>query len=197
MSTIIEDGKGKGNKAHVDDDNRIHARSVTASDLLATTIVGEAYIAGTGTVDVTNDTENYLLYVKNDSELDLVIHATNVVSGESTGGASNELTFLGKINPTGGTIISSGTPFAPFNLNLGSANVFNGTAHVAGSLGLTGSGGTQASGLIHGPGRHTFESTFILPKGASLTGGIQAATGNTSVKVSIGYTIYFRNKDNV
>ena len=195
MAHSIKDGTGDCYEAKVDVDKRLHTRAVTASEILAATIEGDAYIAGSGIVEITNDTDNYLLYVSNDSELDLVIEETSVVTGVSTGGASNEVTFLGRINPTGGTIVTGGTVFSPFNLNLSSARKFNGVAHVAPSLGYTATGGIPASGFVHGTGRHIFTSRFILPRGSSLTGGFKCATGNTSMTVSMGYTIYFRNPE--
>lgn len=195
MSNIIEDGSGKGYKAKVDSQNRVHTRAVVSSDLVASTSEGTSYIAASGVITITNDTDNYLIYIKNNSEKDLVLSQTTVVTGDSTGGI-NELTFLGSLNPTGGTLLSSGTSFSPFNLNIGSANIFDGDAFGSfGTLSLTATGGTPVNGFIEDKGRHIFDTSFILPRGASLAGGIKAATGNTSVTVSISYTLYFRDKD--
>lgn len=191
----IVDGTGDSHGAEVDKNYKLHTYSVSVNEAVSATINGESFILSTGIKGITNDTDNYLHYVRNTSGKDLVISETIFSLGESTGGASNEVTFLGQINPTGGTIISSGFAYSPFNTNLGSPEEFDGTAQLATSLGLTATGGTQADGFIPNVGRTVFNTPFILPKGASLAGGVKCSTGNTSQTVSIGYVAYFRDKE--
>jgi len=195
MSNMLQDGTGGGNFQEVDKNNNAHTYSITVSESVSATINGDGYILSTGIKTITNDTDNYLHYIKNDSAMDLVISETIFTLGSSTGGASDEVTFLGRLNPTAGTIISAGLSYSPFNTNLGSSNTFDGTSQLATSLELTATGGTQADGLITTAGRIIFNTPIIIPKGSSLAGGIKCDTGNTSQLCSIGYVVYFRDKD--
>jgi hypothetical protein len=127
MGLPIEDGKGKGNVAHVNDDNQLVVRAITQPDVeFYSEIKGDAY-TWNSSYSATGGQE--VISLKNtSSSKDLIIEEIIV------GSTVNQVWTLFEV--TSGT--AAGTTITGQNLNLGSGNVASqtafGNASVTGSL---------------------------------------------------------------
>ena len=160
----ITDATGFGFGARVDENNRIHAHSVTISESLQ----GQSYNINTGTIAISADSA--LLYFKNDEPEDFVITAIalgNDGTGTAPTGSRPSITLIR--NPTGGTIISTATPVDQNqNRNFGDSTTLAALAY-KGASGLTITGGNEIALLqASASGRDFYSIDFILPRGSSL-----------------------------
>lgn len=163
----IEDGKGSGKDAQVDDQNRLRTHAVTEPESLHASEEGLAYNLNTGLISITGDAT--LLYYKNTGEKDFVIEAIALGSFEGITHSDDPYITLVR-NPDGGNLISDATTTGTLNQNrnFGSTNEINGLFY-KGKVGGTCTGGDNIAILQATPGGRSFYTiNFILPKGSSL-----------------------------
>lgn len=176
MATI-EDGKGSGKDAQVDDQNRLRTHAVTESESLHASEEGTAYNLNTGLISITGDAS--LMYYKNTGEKDFVVEA--IALGSFEGITHSDDPYISLIrNPTGGDIISDATTSGVFNQNrnFGSSNALNGLFY-RGKVGGTCTGGDTIGILQASAGARSFYTiNFIVPKGSSI--GITLTANRTS-----------------
>ena len=159
----IEDGTGSGNKAQVDDENRLHVSSVTlVEEHHVNEDEGEAY-----TMDIdgiqTDGVDYWLAIIKNTADKDL--HITSVTLWVSAFSNTQILEAL-----LGGTFVyaTNGTAVIPRNCNAGSGKTATGDFYVNDGSGniTTVVVGSIAGRYIFGttPIKWTKRSHWILPK---------------------------------
>lgn len=193
MSNFIQDGTGKGYLVKVDSENRIIARSVVQSEFDNSTSTSNAFNINTEFLTITNATETPILYIKNNEDHDLIVEAWFIGTDVSVGSATRQSIMRVHPNPTGGTIISSGSNLSAINRSIGSSEELNAIIKLGGdAFTLTTSGSpvlyqTQANvarnfGIVH----------LAVKKGSSLAVTIQTY-GLTSIDVYTGFQVYKTN----
>lgn len=193
MSNFIQDGTGKGYLVKVDSENRIIARSVVQSEFDNSTSESNAFNINTEFLTITNATETPILYIKNNEDHDLIVEAWFIGTDVAVGSATRQSIMRVHSNPTGGTIISSGSNLSAINRSIGSSEELNAIIKLGGdAFTLTTSGSpvlyqTQANvarnfGIVH----------LAVKKGSSLAVTIQTY-GLTSIDVYTGFQVYKTN----
>ena len=179
MSTI-EDGKGGGKSAQVDDQNRLRTHSVTETEALHSSEEGKAFNINTGLISITGDAT--LLYIKNTEDADLVIEA--IATGSFDGITHSDDPYLTLVrNPTGGDLISDATAVdMNQNRNFGSSRTLSADAY-KGKVGGTVTGGNDIAFLqASGGSRGFYTIEFILPSNTSmaikLTANVSSGSAN-------------------
>ena len=182
MGLIIEDGKGTGRTAHVDNENRLNVLAITSSlEQHVNHIDGLAFSA---LVSVTpTGAGDCFGYIKNESDTDMIVTAIMVRC------ASDEIIQI-KLGDSGTP--TGGTDFTLVNRNAGSGNV----ASVDSQQGvdITGlSGGAVVAGTFVKGGESSvyipIESALIIPTGKVIT--FYAVTGTAAIM--IGAAIHFHS----
>lgn len=180
MGTFINDGKGSGLSAQVDDQNRLRTHAVTEDESLHAAEEGNAYNINTGLISITGDAT--LIYYKNTGEKDFVVEAIALGSFEGITHSNDPYITLVR-NPTGGDLISDATAVSMNqNRNFGSSNSTSGLAY-KGKVGGTLTGGNDIAILQASPGGRSFYTiNFVLPKGSSvglkLTANVSSGSAN-------------------
>lgn len=146
MSTIIQDGGGTNRRVRVNEDNRLEVDGITEERAVFNSIKkGQTFVAFTDFISFTGSGSNQygLMYIKNTSSLNMLVHHIKIWSGT--------LNQTAKIymydNPTTGTLISGANMAETMNINLGSANEFEGIVY-------QGTGGTLTVTNGEVMGRH-------------------------------------------
>ena len=103
--SILEDGKGSGKKAGIDNVNRLLTRAVTLEEKDLSASTGDKYNINTGDITLTDATITSVLYIKNNEDRDLVITGLIYNLGNSTGGSGDGVIDVYR-NPTAGTIVT-------------------------------------------------------------------------------------------
>jgi hypothetical protein len=162
---ILEDGTGSGNKAKVDSNKRVHTQSVTESEALHASEIGDAYNINTGNISFT--AAGTLIYIKNNEDQDLVVEAIAVGTGSGTTSDMGEI--IVERNTTGGDLISDATAVdMNQNRNFGSNKVLVCDVFKGKSGGTT-TGGNDVILFYHGSNGRLFGSIdLIIPKGGTL-----------------------------
>ena len=104
---IIKDPRSS--QAATVENNRLFTRSVTATVVQESATNGDTYNVNTGTINLTSGNKSGVLYLKNNSQNDIVVDVIGYLLGNSTGGAGDLIAEVKK-NPTTGTLISNATP---------------------------------------------------------------------------------------
>ena len=172
----IEDGKGSGKDARVDDKNRLRTHAVTETESLHSTELGTSYNLNTGLISITGDAT--LLYYENTGEKDFVVEA--IALGSFEGITHSDDPYIELIrNPTSGNLITDETTSGTFvqNRNFGSTNSLSGNFYKGKASG-TCVGDTIAILQATPGGRSFYTINFVLPKGASM--GIKLIANVTS-----------------
>jgi len=190
MTVVIKSGDN-GNTAKVSVDGKLKTSAVSQSSSIDSAIKGDTFFIGPGIVELTDDGLSELLYVKNDDFLDWIIDTIDSTFGQSTGAAGKDFTTTFTINPTGGTLITAGTPSAGLQTNLGSAKPLAATIMV-GAQGSTITGGTAVEEIVP---NDSFQQIFragpiVITPGSSFSIGVTPAVGNTSIKTDISVILY-------
>lgn len=193
----IQDGKGKGYEAKVDNYNKLHTRSVTVSSELVGALLYNQFGINTTAITLTSANESALLYAYWADPAEHMILSRQVMSfGPSTGG-SGQVRIRIIRNPTGGTLISAGTAITPVNNNFASSLTANGTwkkgaegSTVTGGLDMVDVGTNSGSILV------VSDIDWVVPNGSSYVIAITPPTGNTSMKVYLHDKFYSINPDN-
>jgi hypothetical protein len=173
----IEDGKGSGRDAQVDDQNRLRTHAVSESESLHATEEGLSYNLNTGLISITGDAT--LLYYKNTGDKDFVVEAIALGSFEGITHSDDPYITLVR-NPDGGNLISDATTSGTLNQNrnFGSTNSLNGLFY-KGKVSGTVTGGDDIAILQATPGGRSFYTiNFVLTKGASI--GVKLTANVTS-----------------
>lgn len=197
--TVLTGGR-KGNVAYVNNKGQLTISGVADPNTVDASIEGRGFFSSTGIVTLTSATVSSLLYIKNNSTRDLVIHQARHYLGVSTGGVGDFQTET-QVNPTSGTLIT-GTDGVDYNTstavntNLGEQdkNPFEGVVRV-GLEGTTAVSTLGALPQIFPSGPHTDKFTTVLPRGAVIVFGIKPPTSNTSCKVVLDLLMYFKDEE--
>ncbi len=187
----IDDGKGRGFRAGVDQTGRLEVASATFSEELLSTYSGDAFGLGTGTVSFTSSTQSAILYVKNEDPRPLVLDRVRVMLGTATGGSGDwRISF--QRNPTAGTIVSNALASGVTNLNHGS-NISPDAIAYRGVQGDTLTGGTGGSFPIKatGDGQVIFPFGRVLPTGSSFWIILTPPPGTTAADVYCVLRAYY------
>lgn len=187
MAEQIEDGTGKGYKVRVDEQNRLNVFSVTETILQKASDDGDSFNVNTGTINLTSASKSSLLYLKNNSDRNIVISTIGFLIGNSTGGSGDMLSEVIR-NPRIGTIVTNSVPVdININKNFGSSKTLSADAY-KGVEGDTIIDGEQAyTSLLASAGRAYTITTgsIVIPKGSSMGVNLTPQTGNTSMDVQI------------
>lgn len=146
MGLYIEDGTGSGLYTGVTPKNRLQTTGVVASESNWQTQFGLGFtytsaLVGQALVNLPNAAENAIFYARNDSNEDLVFSMMRYFAGEAVGAAASGVNIFRMYrNPTGGTIISAGTPGLVTNRDHGSSRTSGLFTRVGGG-GFTSTGG--------------------------------------------------------
>jgi hypothetical protein len=190
---IITDGTGSGNAAKISSTNRLAVDAISVAEERFFVGQEDAFNINTGIINLTNGgSSSGLLYMSNTAEEKLiVITAFIYLLGNSTGGAGTEDMLIQVIaNPTGGTLIDSGTAFPPGNRYLGSQKVLPATV-LRGAQGSTITGGTVLiESLFPGSGRNSVPVATIVPPGSSVAVDVTPKASNTNQDVQIALAVY-------
>jgi hypothetical protein len=183
----IEDSTGKRYGERVDENNRLHTRSVTTSENFQATVRGDSYNINTGIINLTNAVETPLIYVKNNEDVDLHILTIVVGAWTSTNGSGTD--GVPKIviirNPTTGTIITS----TPTDVDINSNRNYGDSKTLTIDAYKGATGDTMTNGDDHiiiqtgTSGRTVIPIDEILTKGDSIGVKYTPQGSNTSQKV--------------
>jgi hypothetical protein len=178
---LIEDGAGKGNRAKVDSNLRIHAQTVEETESQHAAEIGDAYNINTG--NITFSAAGTMVYFKNGETKDFVVEAVAVGLGSGTTSDSPEITV--ERNPTGGDLISDGTAVdMKQNRNFGSSKTLaTGTLVYKGKSGGTSTGADDtilfyqtAAGRLYAP------INLVITPGSSMAITIDPKLSSGSIK---------------
>jgi hypothetical protein len=192
MEVSIKQGNG-GNVATVDDQLRLHTQAYTVSSILESALRGRAYDIVSGIIDLTNDTENALLYVLNNEDEDIIMEIFFLDTSLSTGASAGDTgEFSYYFNPTGGTLISDASATTPINNRIGDPKTLDVTAYKATAAGKTLTGGTTLAFPIQGVGNYVEAPYYVIPKGSSVGVSYTPPASNTSQDINIGI-VFIKN----
>lgn len=189
MGFQILDGTGKNVKAKVDNSNRLYTQSVNRSEREQESLAGEAYIVGTGFVNLTTSGTSAVLYFKNNEDVDLVITRFLVGVKKSAGGTENFVTGIIYKNPTS-MVSGTGNPLAINNVNFGSSNTVDADSEIGQQGALLVGGSAYLATVAPTENLTSEDASTILPKGSSIGVFITPPPGNTSVDVSVGINLH-------
>ena len=194
----IEDGTGFGYAAKVDNTNRLEVAASVVDEERVAILRGEAWAVGTGLLQFTAANNAAVVYIKNDSEADLIVDRMRVMFGTATGGTGDWLFRIDR-NPTGGTIIDNATAAGVLNINHGSSTTPQGLFYkssvspIAGTPDtVTGGSGSQFPIKSTGENQLIIPAGRILPTGSSLALQVQPPAGTTSAYINIVTRCYYR-----
>lgn len=187
MSTL-DDGKGSGRSAQVDDQNRLRTHAITETETLHANEEGNGYNLNTGLISVTGDAT--LMYLKNNETQDFVVESIALGSFEGITHSDDPYITIVR-NPTGGDLISDATAVSMNqNRNFGAAKTLLADVY-KGKVSGTLTGGNDIAILQATPGGRSFYTVeFVLPRGSSigikLTANASSGTANWYCAI-IGY----------
>ena len=183
----VEDGTGKGLSAKVTADNQLLVKSINRPELTDQAIKGFGFSIGSGPKVITNDTQNGILFVKNNEDADLIIQSLIAQIGNTTGGAiTDDLIIEIFLNPTGGTLLTNGIVIDAVNKNVGSSNLLDPEIRTSSALGETITGAlTVVTLILADEGRTEFPLSAVLPKGSSIAVAVTSKSGNTNQQLQI------------
>lgn len=195
MSTILQDGTGKGFTQKVDEKNRAWTYAVTTAIEEQASYDGKAFNINTGLITLTNaSTKNAVMYVKNNEDDDLVVVQLIYQTGASTSGTGNIIVDVLR-NPTAGTIISGASAVEMTgNRNFGSSRALLATSY-KGATGTTFTDGTKIFESILATATQRIAvvaGAIVIPKGGSIGINITTPASNSSMAVEFVIACYLR-----
>lgn len=185
---VIKSGSD-GNTAKVNELGELSTFAVTEDVTIRKALSAEAYLIGTPIINLTTDTISYVIYVFNSDLVPWIITKIFPRYGESVGGGGLDFKSSTIFNPTGGTLLSSGTDFFAANLDLANQVPLQGIFKY-GAQGLIAVGNNPAAETLI-PAARPFENPvpIILRPGSSFAVGVTPPTGNTSLNVQFNYEL--------
>ena len=189
MGFQIQDGTGSSKKVKVGNSNRLFTESTTRSEREEQSITGEAYIVGTGFVNLTASTTSAVLYFKNNEDVDLVVTRFLIGVKKSVGGTENFITGIIYKNPTS-MVSGTGNPLAINNVNFGSSNTINADSEIGQQGALLAGGSAYLATVAPTESLTSEDASTILPKGSSIGVFIAPPPGNTSIDISVGINLH-------
>lgn len=194
MGFQIQDGTGSNRKAAVSELNRILTDSITEERAVYNSVeLGNTFLIVTDFLTYTGVTgqEDGVIYIKNNSDKNMLIHHIKLWSGTS-GQFTKISTYK---NPTTGTLISSAIAADVQNINFGSANTYEGLAYQGDGSNLTITDGNVWGRHYLGVGNQQmlafmWNGAVALPKGNSLAVVCEAPNG-VSVNLACEIEAYF------
>jgi len=189
MGFQIQDGTGSNRRVRVGTSNRLFTESTIRTEREEEALSGEAYIVGSGFVELTTTGTSAVLYFKNNEDVDLVITRFLVGVKASAGGTENFVTGIIYKNPTS---MSSGTgsPLLINNTNFGSSNTIDADSEIGQTSALLVGGSPYLATVAPTENLTAEDASTILPKGSSIGVFITPPPGNTSVEVSVGINMH-------
>jgi hypothetical protein len=141
---VIEDGGGGGNRAIVDEGNRLLTRAVFEPEIDYQSDSGNSYNFNTGApFDIGANNSSAVVFMKNTDQIyNLVVTAFIYNLGIAASGLTDGTEFTNIVVVRNPTAISSSTAVVPVNRNHGSTNLLNGTFS-KGAGGATFTGGND------------------------------------------------------
>lgn len=191
MSTTIQDGTGTKLKAKINSDNRLLTQTISESEFDNSVSRGNAYNINTEFITITSSSEVPILYIKNNEDRNLILNAWFIGTDADSGTATRLSLLRAYKNPTGGTIISSGTDINPVNRNFSSSNILDCIAKKGGdSFTATGYEATSVLYQTQGTKSRNFGTVqLILGRGSSIVITYQQY-GLTSNDIYTGFQVY-------
>lgn len=192
MSELTIKSGDSGNVASVDDKKRLATFAVTEPEAVNSSLQGETYFIGTGIINLSTAGESHIMYVKNTDTVDWVVEGVLLAFGKSTGATGLDFLANFTVGGTQGTLISAGSDISVLNMNIGNAKQLTGEFK-EGVEGSTVTNGFLAPALLVPSDSINIEfvaGPIIIAKGTSVAVSYVPATGNTSINVNVGMTIY-------
>lgn len=189
MGFQIQDGTGSTRKVKVSNSNKLFVESVVRTEREEEALLGEAYIVGSGFVELTTTGTSAVLYFKNNEDVDLVVTRFLIGVKKSVGGTENFVTGIIYKNPTsmsGG----SGNPLTINNVNFGSSNTVDSDSEIGQQGALLVGGSAYLATVAPTENLTSEDASTILPKGTSIGVFITPPPSNTSIEVSIGINLH-------
>lgn len=185
--SIIEDGTGSGNKTKVDNDNRLHVRSVSQSLQHVTSREDKEAFQVEADLAIATSEKNLLLIQNTDNDRDIVI--TLIRMGSAGAAATNTSAYFSV--KVGGQYSSGGTNKTPINLFVGNSTPAIGTFKDGGSTIVTTGTFSEIDRYYDANRLETFDKqgALIIPSGQALLVSHVGSTvaGNAYVDVTFYY----------
>jgi len=184
----IEDGKGTGKSAKVDNEFRLRTQAVSIAEALHAAEDGRAYNVNSGLISITGDAT--ILYLKNNGDLDIVV--AGIAVGLFTGITHVTSPYMTVTrNPTGGDLISDATAVTSnVNRNFGATITLTAEAY-KGKVGGTLTGGSEFGVLqVTSGGRSFFSLDIVIPKGSSIGLDLTASVSSGSANAYAAFICY-------
>jgi len=190
MSTI-NDGTGTGNVARVSG-NRMFTHSVTETEPLHATEVGDAYNINTGTIGLTSTTASDVLYIKNNEARDLVIESLTI--GIGSAGTTTDVSSITIVRNPVSVDFSTAVDMNQ-NRNFGSSRTIAVDAY-KGVEGSTHTNGDDIALAYAAPGtRVAIPVNFILTKGDRIAVNIDTNTTSGTTNVYVVAVCFLKEVD--
>lgn len=195
--SVIEDGTGRGYKAKVDDNKRLHVDSSGRTQDQQAALLSDSYNINTGSITLTSDGESAVFYMKYTGDNPLVIKEILGIIGTTTGGSGDGEIKIIK-NPSAGTIVSGASAVTTnSNRDFGSANQLDGVVYKGAE------GNTLTDGSVFADSTRssfgtviTFDASIIvLRKGNSIGVKFTPPAGNTSQTIKIAVTCFVEDSE--
>ena len=190
MATQIIDGTGSKRKAKVTQNNELLTDAITKSSGDQQALDGDAYIIGSGFVNLTSDLPSAVLYFKNDGNDDLVITRFLIGVRSSVGATTTEDHIRAIIyqNPTG---ISggAGSELIINNTNFGSSNIIDSTSEIGQEAAALTGGSVYFAAVAPVEQLTSEDASTVLPRGTSIGVVIIPPAGNSTgsgIQISVG-----------
>jgi len=197
---ILEDGKGGGKKAWIDDNNLVRTFAIQYTRGEHATELKSSWVFGSGLITITSVDEQGLLYFKNGETSNFHMERLSVALGPTTGGVNTDASRIRLYrNPTTGTLIDvGGTTDASIkqNRNFGSTDTLSALSllYKGDASSTVTDGDVVAETFIASNTNVGFSSLpvdFILSNNDSIAVTIEAQDSNTSMKVLVSLYGYF------
>lgn len=181
---VLENGVGNADKARVDEGNRLHVHSLSAGSSSVAAAAGDSFNVSSELITLTNGGESGILYIKN-NEKDLVSVTTVFANLDTSENGIGKSLISFYLDADAGTLISEESEAQVLNRRVG----FFGTLAVDAFKGGEGKTITSNSVIRLPSSGGAIASEFILSKGASFGLSITPPTGNTSMRIQIGFLV--------
>lgn len=195
MAIALIDGTGTGNKAKVNNANRLETSAITSTEEHQVShLNGQAYVANTvDTEDLLTITATggLILFIQNDNPTKVLVIEGIAISSD----ASTKVKFFR--NMTVGAV-GNENDHQPVNLNFGSSNMAEATVYSWDEVGngITGiTGGQVISTRLTGVGSTNIDvkGTLVLAKNNNL--GIELTSLTTTDECSIDVRMYYADPE--